>query len=128
MKKISGRTFVWGLAILLALAPAALAQNKMMTWDGTHWKDLTQELKVAYVLGIGNMASFETAMGGSGRAACISKAFVDELKNKTVGQVVAEVDKFYKEKPDRVKLPVIEVILQRCTQLCAAEPPAEKKK
>ncbi|MBM4293496.1 MAG: hypothetical protein FJ126_01140 [Deltaproteobacteria bacterium] len=127
MKRINRKTFAWGLAILLALAPAALAQTQMVAWDGSHWKDLTQELKVAYVLGIGNMASFETAMGGSGRAVCISKAFVDELKTKTVGQVVTEVDQYYKEKPDRAKVPVIDVILQRCTKLCAADPPKEKK-
>jgi hypothetical protein len=127
MKRLNVKIFVWGLAMLLAMAPGALAQSQMMTWNGTHWKDLTQELKVAYVLGVGNMASFETAMGGSGRAACISNAFVDELKTKTVGQVVADVDKFYKEKPDRAKLPVIEVILQRSTKLCPVEPPKEKK-
>ncbi|MBM4274745.1 MAG: hypothetical protein FJ134_09855 [Deltaproteobacteria bacterium] len=128
MKKFSGKTFIWGLAILLALAPAALAQTKMTAWDGTQWKDLTQELKVAYVLGVGNMASFETAQAGAGQVPCISKAFMDELKTKTVGQVVAEVDKFYNEKPDRAKMPVIEVILQSCTKFCAAPPPAEKKK
>jgi hypothetical protein len=126
MKHMHRKTFIWGLAMLLALAPAALAQAQMVTWDGTQWKDLTQELKVAYVLGVGNMASFETAMGGAGRAACISKAFVDELKAKTVGQVVTEVDNYYKEKPDRAKVPVIEVILQRCTKLCVEQPPKGK--
>ena len=78
-----------------------------------------------YVKGIGNMADFETAAGGAGQAACISKGFVAELKTKTIAQVIAEVDKFYKENPAKLDLPVVAVILQRCTKLCA--PTAEKK-
>jgi hypothetical protein len=38
------------------------------------------------------------------------------------------VDKFYKEKPDKLKTPVIEVLMQRCTSLCPAEPAAKEKK
>ena len=58
-------------------------------------------------------------------APCISKGFVDELKTKTIAQVIAEVDKFYKENPAKLDMPVVAVILQRCTKLCA--PAAEKK-
>jgi hypothetical protein len=53
---------------------------------------------------------------------------VDELKSKTVGQVVADVDKFYQDKPTKLKTPVIEVILDRCTKICAVEPPVPVKK
>jgi hypothetical protein len=114
------------VVILVALATAALATDKGYLWDGTQWKDMNTEIKVAYVKGIGNMADFETAAGGSGRAACISKGFVDELKAKTISQVISEVDKFYTENPTKLKMPVIAVILQRCTKLCST-PPAEKK-
>jgi hypothetical protein len=111
--------------MLFALATAALAAEKGFLWDGTQWKDMTTEIKVAYVKGIGNMADFENAASGSGQAACISKGFVAELKTKTIAQVIAEVDKFYKENPAKLDLPVVAVILQRCTKLCA--PAAEKK-
>jgi hypothetical protein len=114
------------VVILVALATAALATDKGYLWDGTQWKDMNTEIKVAYVKGIGNMADFETAAGGSGRAACISKGFVDELKAKTISQVISEVDKFYTENPTKLKMPVIAVILQRCTKLCST-PTAEKK-
>ena len=63
--------------------------------------------------------------GATGQAGCVSKALVDELKTKTIAQVIAEVDKFYKENPAKLDLPVVAVILQRCTKLCA--PAAEKK-
>ena len=115
------------LVILFALATAALAADKGYLWDGTQWKDMNTEVKVAYVKGIGNMADFENAAGGAGRAACISKGFVDELQTKSISQVIAEVDKYYQENPTKLKMPVIAVILQRCTKLCSV-PTAEKKK
>lgn len=121
--KLSGKACILGLVVLFALSSGALAAEKGYLWDGTHWKEMSSEIKIAYVKGVGNMADLETAVGGAGRAACISKAFVDELKTKTVGQVVAEVDKYYQENPGNLKTPVIEVILRRCTKLC----PPEKK-
>jgi hypothetical protein len=123
-----GKSAILGLAVLLALATGALAQSQPLAWDGTHWKEFNQDIKVAYVKGVLNMASFETAMGGAGRTACISRAFTEELKTKTLGQVIAEVDKFYKETPDKMKTPVIEVLMQRCTKLCPVEPPAKETK
>ena len=119
--KFRGKAWVLVLVMLFALSPAALAVEKGFLWDGTQWKDLTNDIKVAYVKGIGNMADFETAAAGSATAPCISKGFVDELKTKTIAQVIAEVDKFYKENPAKLDLPVIAVIMQRCTKLCAPE-------
>lgn len=123
-----GKAWILGLAVLLALSTGALAKSQSLVWDGSHWKEFNQEIKVAYVKGVLNMASFETAMGGAGRAACVSQAFTEELKAKTLGEVIAEVDKFYKENPGKMKTPVIEVLLQRCTKLCPVEPPAKEKK
>jgi len=115
------------LVILFALATAALAADHQgFLWDGSHWKNMQSEIKVAYVKGIGNMADFETAAAGSSPAPCISKGFVAELKTKTIEQVIAEVDKYYKENPTKMDMPVIAVIMQRCTKLCAV-PPAGKK-
>jgi hypothetical protein len=123
--KFWGRAWVLVLVMLFALGPAALAAEKGFLWDGTQWKDMTNDIKVAYVKGIGNMADFETAAAGSAPPPCISKGFVDELKTKTIAQVIAEVDKYYKENPAKLNMPVVAVILERCTKLCA--PAAEKK-
>jgi hypothetical protein len=126
--KFRGKAAMLALALVFALAIPSLAADKGFLWDGSHWKDMSAELKVAYIKGVGNMADVEVASGGSGRAACISKGFVDELKAKTVGQVVQEVDKYYKENPQKMATPVIEVVLLRCTKLCPPEAAAEKKK
>ncbi|MBU4231456.1 MAG: hypothetical protein L6277_08530 [Desulfobacterales bacterium] len=123
--KFRGRAWVLVLVMFFALGTAALAAEKGFLWDGTQWKDMSTDIKVAYVKGIGNMADFENAASGAGQAACISKGFVAELKTKTIAQVIAEVDKFYKENPAKLDLAVVAVILQRCTKLCA--PTAEKK-
>ena len=123
--KVRGLSGVAVLAMVFALATGALAAEQGFLWDGTQWKDMTNDIKVAYVKGIGNMADFETAAAGSAPAPCISKGFVDELKTKTISQVIAEVDKYYRENPGKMDMPVIAVIMQRCTKLCA--PAAGKK-
>ena len=123
--KVRGLAGVAVLAMVFALATGALAAEQGFLWDGTQWKDMTNDIKVAYVKGIGNMADFETAAAGSAPAPCISKGFVDELKTKTISQVIAEVDKYYRENPGKMDMPVIAVIMQRCTKLCA--PAAGKK-
>ena len=114
--------------VLIGAAPG-LADNGYL-WDGTHWTDkqMTQDIKVAYIKGVGNMADFEVAMGGTGRAFCISKAFVDELKAKQVSQIIQEVDKFYRENPTRLNTSVLEVVLRRCTNLCPPETKTGEKK
>jgi hypothetical protein len=119
------RIACFSVLILFALATAASAVDKGFFWDGSQWKDMNTDIKVAYVKGIGNMADFETAAAGKNPAPCISKGFVDELKTKSIAQVIAEVDKYYKENPGKLDMPVIAVILQRCTQMCA--PAAVKK-
>src|SRR4030042_2922451 len=127
--KLQGTAFILGLALILALATGAPAKEKGFLWDGTHWQVLTNDTKVAYVKGMGNLADFEVGAGiGGGRAACISKAFVDELQTRPLGQVVEEVDNFYKDNSGKMKTPVIEVILRRCTKLCPPEASIPEKK
>ena len=119
--KFRGRAWVLALVMLFALGTTALAAEKGFLWDGTQWKDMSNDIKVAYVKGIGNMADFETAAAGSAPPPCISKGFVDELKTKTIAQVIGEVDKYYKENPTKLDMPVVAVIMQRCTKLCPPE-------
>lgn len=116
------------LVILTALATTALAATpRAVMLNGTHWKTFNADIKAAYVFGVGNMADFENAAGGSGTAACIAQGFVEELKTKSIAQVISTVDKFYQDHPDKLKTPVIAVIMQRLTKLCTPQT-AEKKK
>ena len=120
------RRKIWiaSLILVLSLAPAALAAQKAFLWDGTHWTKVSFDGKAGYIFGIGNLSDFEVA-ASRGQAPCISRAFATELKTKTVDQIIAAVDKFYKKNPDKMKTSVIEVILRQCTTVC---PPQKKSK
>ena len=126
--KFRGKAAMLGLALCFALVTSGLAAEKGFLWDGSQWKDLGPELKVAYIKGVGNMADFEVGTGGTSRAACISKGFVNELKTKTIAQVVQEVDSYYQQNPSKMSTSVLEVILRNCTKLCPPEAPAPEKK
>jgi len=119
--------WIAGMVFILALAGAAQAADKAFLWEGAHWSQVSAEGKAGYVFGICNLADFEMA-ASSGKTVCISRAFADSLKSKTVAQVVAEVDKFYRDNPDKFKTSVIEVILRRCTTVCPPELKSGEKK
>jgi hypothetical protein len=123
------KTWLMASALMLTLAGVALAQGmKPEMWNGTHWKEFSQDVKVAYIKGIGNMADFEVAVGGKERAGCVAPAFVQDLKGKTIEDIVKEVDKYYKEHPDKSNTPVVEVVLRQCTSLCKPGAQAAPKK
>ncbi|MFZ5449370.1 MAG: hypothetical protein ACOZFS_12105 [Thermodesulfobacteriota bacterium] len=96
--------------------------GKAFLWNGGHWQQVSGEGKAGYIFGIGNLADFETSAAGKNKP-CISRAFVDELRFRTVNQIVQEVDKFYQENPGKLDTPVIEVVLRRCTKVCPPETP-----
>jgi hypothetical protein len=125
---VRGKCWIVGLILLLGLATAAQAAEKTgFLWNGTHWSQVSFDGKAGYVFGIGNLADFETA-ASSGKGVGVCRAFSDELKNKTVDQVIATVDKFYKDNPDKLQTSVIEVILRQCTTVCPPEKKGGEKK
>jgi hypothetical protein len=115
--KVTGKVAFFTLAVFLVLAGAALAQGMGFLWNGTQWAQLSYDAKVGYVKGVGNLADFETA-AAKGKGPWISVAFTNELKTKTVGQVIDDVDKYYKENPTKLDSTVLEVIVMRCTKAC----------
>ena len=115
------------LALLLGLTSAVLAKGKAFLWDGSHWSQASTDGKIGYIFGIGNLSDFENA-ASRGQGPCLTRAFAEELKGKTVAQIVAEVDKFYQDHPDKMKTSVIEVVLRQCTSVCAPEKKAGGKK
>jgi hypothetical protein len=107
---------------LAATAPAA-DTGKAFLWTGTHWQQVSEEGKAGDIFGMGNLADFEAAASRGRKSVCISQAFVDDLKARTVMQIIQEVDKFYQENPGKLDTPVIEVVLRRCTKVCPPETP-----
>jgi hypothetical protein len=118
--KFRGMVGLLTVVVFLALAGAGLAQHKAFIWNGNQWTQLTYDTKVGYVKGIGNLADFEYDVATSkGKPAPIAQAFSTQLRNKTVGEIVDQVDSYYRENPGKLGTSVIEVILLRCAKgLC----------
>jgi hypothetical protein len=121
------------LALALVLATGALgAMEKAELINGAHWTKWSDGDKLVYIRGISNWADFVAAaqtqtQKGRTWEFCISKVFVDELKVKTLGQIVAEVDAYYKENPRKMDTSVIEVVLRRSTKVCPPETGGKEK-
>lgn len=116
------------LALVLILSGAALSQGvKPELWNGAHWKEFAKEVKVAYIKGMGNLADLEVAVDKE-RAGCLATGLVRDLKGKSIDSIVQEVDKYYKDNPDKIKTPVVEVVVRSCTALCKPPAPAAPKK
>jgi hypothetical protein len=112
----------------MAVAAPAAATGKAFLWTGKHWQQISEDGKAGYIFGMGNLADFEVAAAGGRKAPCVTRAFVDDLKTRTVMQIVQEVDKFYQDNPGKLDTAVIEVVLRRCTKVCPPETPKGAKK
>jgi hypothetical protein len=121
---------VVGLVVAALAAPApAVDTNQAFLWNGVHWQQVTTEGKAGYIFGIGNLADYEVAASKGRKLTCISQAFVDELKTRTVMQIIQEVDKYYQANPANLSTPVIEVVLGKLAKVAPVEtPPGTKKK
>jgi len=75
---------------LVATSPA-VDTNQAFLWNGVHWQQVTTEGKAGYIFGIGNLADYELAASKGKKMACVSRAFVDEMKTKTVMQIIPRV-------------------------------------
>jgi hypothetical protein len=100
------------LALLFSLPGGGLAQEKAFLWDGNHWLGLAYDVKVGYIKGIGNLADYEVGMTGPQKSPWLSRAFAEDLKTKSIDQIVREVDKYYQSNPNKVNTPVIEALVQ----------------
>jgi hypothetical protein len=127
----------WRKSALLALAAAlfltvgpAAALEKAEFINGYQWTQWSNQDKLVYIRGIGNWADFVTeaqTQKGKTFEFCISKVLVNSLKTQSLGEIVAQVDAYYRENPDKLSTSVIEAILRRCTTACPPEGAAKGK-
>jgi hypothetical protein len=121
---------VLALALVLTAGPVAAIERAEFI-NGTQWTQWSNQDKLVYIRGIGNWADFVTeaqVQKGKSFEFCISKVLVTELKTQTLGEIVAKVDAYYRENPDKMNTSVIEVVLRRCTSACPPEAGAREKK
>jgi hypothetical protein len=125
---LRGKVLIAAVVLLLGLSTGAQAAGKTgFLWNGSHWSQVSFDGKAGYIFGMGNLADFENA-ASKGKGVCVSRAFAEHLKNQTVDQVIASVDKFYKDNPNKLETTVIEVVLRQCTTVCPPEVKSGGKK
>jgi hypothetical protein len=129
--KFCGKRALLALAFALVLfAGPVAAMERAEFINGTQWTQWPNQDKLVYIRGVGNWADFVTeaqAQRGKGSEFSMSKVLVNELKTQSLGEIVAKVDAYYQENPDKLNTSVIEVVLRRCTHACPPEPGARGK-
>jgi hypothetical protein len=100
MMKIAVILLVAGVMVgTLAATSPAVDTNQAFLWNGVHWQQVTTEGKAGYIFGIGNLADYEAAASKGRPMVCVSRVFVEEMKTKTVMQIIQEVDRYYQDNP-----------------------------
>ena len=113
------------LFLVLALVGGAWgAMEKAEMINGVQWAQWSNQDKLVYIRGISNYVDFDSAaqiqtMQRKGKHwFSISIGLAKVLKTKTLGQVVADIDNYYRTNPGNQDVSVIEVIFKHCAKMC----------
>jgi len=96
-------------------APAASAQDEFLVVDGTHWQQLDEAQRIAFVSGVMHVLEFERQLRGDAMMA-EEQTFVPYLiaavSGHTVGEVSVAVTDYYVANPDDLGRPVLATIVR----------------
>ena len=112
------------LLVLVLAAWAWGAVEKAEMINGVQWAQWSNQDKLVYIRGISNYVDFDSAaqiqtMQRKGKQwFSISIGLAKVLKTKTLGQVVADVDNYYRSNPGKQDVSVVEVIFKHCAKMC----------
>ena len=111
--------------MLLTLTAGAMAAEQGFLWNGAHWAKSSMDGKLGYIWGLSNLADEEAAGAAKvGKTACLAKTIQDAVHKKAAVQIVEDLDKFYKDNPAKLDIPVIAALLRTIGLICPVEPPA----
>ena len=92
-----------------AAAPAAKVDLSFPT--GENWAPATEREKMAYLLGIRDMAAAEYQLTGPNpKHRTLVEKLVESLDGMTLRQIMKTVDSYYKANPDKQKQTIFEVV------------------
>ena len=92
-------------------AQSAPAQVDLSFPDGEDWPNATEREKMAYLLGIRDMATAEYQLTGPNpKRRTLVEKLVEGLDGMTLKQIMESIDGYYKANPDQQKRPILEVI------------------
>lgn len=94
-----------------AQAVMSAAKKELPFPNSKEWSTATEREKLAYVLGVMNMAMVEYQLSGpSPKHRTTVARMVKALDGMTLRQITAAVDSYYTANPDQQQRPVFEVI------------------
>ncbi|MBL8251584.1 MAG: hypothetical protein JNK31_07945 [Candidatus Competibacter sp.] len=114
-------------------AAIATAKHELPYPDGEKWATATEREKLAYLIGIMNMAMAEYQLtGAKPKYRSLVPKMVQSLDGKTLREIMSAVDGYYQANPNQRKRSIFEVIW---TEVAApkpapsqpANPPATKR-
>ena len=98
-------------AVAAAPSQPALAKIDLSFPDGEKWSAATEREKMAYLLGIRDMASAEYQLTGPNpKRRTLVEKLVKSLDGMTLRQVMEKIDAYYKANPDQQKQTIFEVV------------------
>ncbi len=98
-------------AVTAAPSQPAPAKIDLSFPDGEKWSAATEREKMAYLLGIRDMASAEYQLTGPNpKRRTLVEKLVESLDGMTLRQIMEKVDAYYKANPDRQKQTIFEVV------------------
>ncbi len=102
---------------------AAPARVDLSFPDGTKWSPATEREKMAYLLGIRDMAAAEYQLTGPNpKHRTLVEKWVEALDGMTLRQIMEGVDAYYKANPDQQQQTVFEVIWFQMIQAKTSKP------
>ena len=111
MKKLISSLAV--AASLMCASPVfANAEDDMKQVTGSHWSQSTDELREAYLYGVGNMLEMEQAMHDDAISSKNSMVpvLIKALSPMTLDQVKDSLTNWFASHPDQADRPVVEVL------------------
>ncbi|MDD2900955.1 MAG: hypothetical protein PHU44_00800 [Syntrophales bacterium] len=118
------KAFLVPLLVLVLSAGAWGAVEKAEMINGVQWAQWSNQDKLVYIRGISNYVDFDSSaqiqtMKSKGKHwFSISIGLAKILKTKTLGQVVTDVDNYYRNNPGNRDVSVIEIIFKHCAKMC----------
>ncbi len=123
--KLRGKMALLVPLLVLVLAGGAWgAMDKAEMINGVQWAKWSDQDKMVYIRGICNWVDFDSAAQIQTQARTgkhwfsISMPLTNALKTKSLGQVVTDVDNYYRNNPGNLDVSVIEVIIRHCAKIC----------
>ncbi|MEP6942725.1 MAG: hypothetical protein ABI981_07295 [Betaproteobacteria bacterium] len=111
--KLQLRTVMFLACVTWTALSGSVGAQEIPLITGEHWTKSSEEMKKAYLAGIGNIVQIELAYGAPSAAPdaqSILPRMVKGLKGQTLDSVRDGLNKWYAAHPDQLQRPVIETI------------------